>query len=158
MIVVLYSAHLAKVCSSRCRAPLCAHPAQRPLVRAMRASARTLHRKALSSIRTAMTAFNTPSQRRPTYRRAPAPSARARVLRGRTLPAWSQGLRHDTGRSIGFDAAINQSCQLAGFQLTNDEAGTLRSIDALRDGQQHWFDNVRGLLYLHCRSRRSRLR
>ena len=58
-----------------------------------------------------------------------------------------------SGRSIGFETAINQSCQLAGFKVTQDEAGTLRAIDALRDDEQHWFNDVsEGLLYLHARA------
>ena len=57
------------------------------------------------------------------------------------------------GRSIGFEAAINQACQLAGLKLTQDEAGTLRAIDALRDDEQHWFNDVaEGILYLHART------
>lgn len=38
-------------------------------------------------------------------------------------------------------------------QIVEEEAGTLRAIDALRDDEQHWFTKVtEGLLYLHARA------
>lgn len=39
------------------------------------------------------------------------------------------------------------------IKLTEAEAGTLRSIDAMRDDEQHWYTIVdEGLLYLHARA------
>ncbi len=58
-----------------------------------------------------------------------------------------------TGRSIGFEAAIRQCQQLAGLKITDEEAGTLRAVDAMRDEEQHWLTEVdEGLLYLHARA------
>jgi len=38
-------------------------------------------------------------------------------------------------------------------ELTDEEAGTLRAVDAMRDDEQHWFTIVdEGLLYLHVRA------
>lgn len=57
-----------------------------------------------------------------------------------------------TGRSIGFEAAVNQARQLPSVKLTEDEAALLRAIDALRDDEQHWFNDVaEGLLFLYAR-------
>ncbi|MBF9328497.1 hypothetical protein HA137_17240 [Mycobacteroides chelonae] len=58
-----------------------------------------------------------------------------------------------TGRSIGFEAAIRQAQQTSGIKLTNEEAGTLRAIDAMRDDEQHWYNQVdEGILYVHTRA------
>ena len=120
----------------------------------MRANAKTLHDKALSSIRTAMTAFNSPhNDGRQTVVLLHLQHAFEMLLKAALVQGRAKVFDRKTGRSIGFEAAINQSCQLAGFKLTQGEAGTLRAIDALRDDEQHWFNDVsEGLLYLHARA------
>ncbi len=56
-----------------------------------------------------------------------------------------------TGQSLSFDKCLRLSGEH--LQVTTDEAGTLRAIDALRNEEQHWFTEVsEGLLYLHTRS------
>jgi hypothetical protein len=120
----------------------------------MRATAKTLHGKALSSMRTAMTAFNSPhDDGRPTVVLLHLQHAFEMLLKAALFQRGAKVFEKKSGRSIGFEAAINQSCQLAGFKVTQDEAGTLRAIDALRDDEQHWFNDVsEGLLYLHARA------
>lgn len=120
----------------------------------MRATAKTLHGKALSSMRTAMTAFNSPhDDGRATSVLLHLQHAFEMLLKAALSQGRAKVFDKKSGRSIGFEAAINQSCQLAGFKLTQDEAGTLRAIDALRDDEQHWFNDVsEGLLYLHARA------
>jgi len=120
----------------------------------MRATTKTLHGKALSSMRTAMTAFNSPhDDGRPTVVLLHLQHAFEMLLKAALFQRGAKVFDKKSGRSIGFEAAINQSCQLAGFKLTYDEAGTLRAIDALRDDEQHWFNDVsEGLLYLHARA------
>ncbi|MEV4260454.1 DUF3644 domain-containing protein [Kribbella sp. NPDC049584] len=120
----------------------------------MRATAKTLHGKALSSMRTAMTAFNSPhDDGRPTVVLLHLQHAFEMLLKAALFQRGAKVFDKKSGRSIGFEAAINQSCQLAGFKVTQDEAGTLRAIDALRDDEQHWFNDVsEGLLYLHARA------
>ena len=55
------------------------------------------------------------------------------------------------GRAIGFEKCVNLSQMY--LRVTDEEAGTLRAIDALRDDEQHWMTTVsEGLLYLHCRA------
>lgn len=59
----------------------------------------------------------------------------------------------NSGQSIGFETAVRQCQQLAGLKITDEEAGTLRAIDAMRDDEQHWLTDVdEGLLYLHSRA------
>jgi hypothetical protein len=120
----------------------------------MRATAKTLHGKALSSMRTAMTAFNSPHEDgRVTCVLLHLQHAFEMLLKAALSQGRAKVFDKKSGRSIGFEAVINQSCQLAGFKLTQDEAGTLRAIDALRDDEQHWFNDVsEGLLYLHARA------
>ncbi|KKN73637.1 hypothetical protein LCGC14_0398370 [marine sediment metagenome] len=57
----------------------------------------------------------------------------------------------ETGRSIGFERCL-RLC-IANHQLTADEAGIMRAIDAQRDAAQHWFVFVsEDLLYLQTRA------
>jgi hypothetical protein len=121
---------------------------------AVRATAKTLHGKALSSMLTAMTAFNSPhDDGRPTVVLLHLQHAFEMLLKAALVQGGARVFDKKSGRSIGFEAAINQSSQLAGFKLTHDESGTLRAIDALRDDEQHWFNDVsEGLLYLHARA------
>jgi hypothetical protein len=54
------------------------------------------------------------------------------------------------GRSIGFEACVNRSREH--LKVTEEEAGLLKAIDALRDEAQHWLTDVpEALLYAHCR-------
>lgn len=120
----------------------------------MRATAKTLHGKALSSMRTAITAFNSPhDDGRPTVVLLHLQHAFEMLLKAALFQGRAKVFDKKSGRSIGFEAAINRSCQLAALKVTQDEAGTLRAIDALRDDEQHWFNDVsEGLLYLHARA------
>jgi hypothetical protein len=55
------------------------------------------------------------------------------------------------GRSIGFEKCVRLAREHVG--LTEDELGTLRAVDSLRDDEQHWIATVNeGLLYLHARA------
>lgn len=55
------------------------------------------------------------------------------------------------GRSVGFEKCLNLGS--AHLAITEDEAGTLRAIDALRDDEQHWHATIsEGLLYAHTRA------
>jgi hypothetical protein len=71
------------------------------------------------------------------------------ALHQRRVPVFD----NKTGRSIGFEAAIRQAQQTNGIKLTEEEAGTLRAIDAMRDDEQHWYNEVdEGILYMHARA------
>lgn len=101
-----------------------------------------------------MTAFNSPDDHgRTTVVLLLLQHAFEMLLKAALVQGGTKVFDKKTGRSIGFEAAINQSCQLTSFKVTQDEAGTLRAVDALRDDEQHWFNEVsEGLLYLHARA------
>ena len=59
----------------------------------------------------------------------------------------------ETRRSIGFARCLHEARSAARLKLTEEEAGTLRAADAMRDDEQQWFTVVdEGLLYLHARA------
>lgn len=105
-------------------------------------------------MRAAMTAFNSPSDDgRTTSVLLHLQHSFEMLLKA----ALSQGDREvfdkTTKRSVSFEKAVRYAQQLPGVRLTDDEAGTLRAIDALRDDEQHWFNDVaEGILYLHVRA------
>ena len=56
-------------------------------------------------------------------------------------------------RSISLESAIRLCQQLDGVKLSDEEAGTIRVLDSLRDAEQHWHIVVdEGLLYLDVRA------
>jgi hypothetical protein len=58
-----------------------------------------------------------------------------------------------TQQSISLEGAIRRSQQLEGVKLTEEESGTIRALDGLRDAEQHWHLIVdEGLLYLNIRA------
>lgn len=68
----------------------------------------------------------------------------------------SQGVKvfdKHTGKSISLENAVRQCQQVEGIKLSDEEAGTIRVLDSLRDAEQHWYTTVdEGLLYLHVRA------
>ena len=57
-----------------------------------------------------------------------------------------------TGKSIGFDKCLNLG-QPKPIALNAEEQGTLRTIDAMRDEEQHWYAVVdERLLCLYTRA------
>lgn len=125
-----------------------------PIMMGMRNTARALQGKALSSMRTAMTSFNSPhDDGRATCVLLHLQHAFEMLLKASLSQGGAKVFDKKTGRSIGFEAAVNQARQLPQVKLTDDEAALLRTIDALRDDEQHWFNDVaEGLLYLYARS------
>lgn len=120
----------------------------------VRSTARVLHGKALSSMRTSMTSFNSPhDDGRATCVLLHLQHSFEMLLKASLSQRRVRVFDKKTGRSIGFELAVRQAQQVQGIKLTDDEAGTLRAIDALRDDEQHWFNDVsEGLLYLHARA------
>lgn len=69
------------------------------------------------------------------------------ALRERGVKVFTQA----SGRTIGFEKCVRLAEEH--LQLTSDQAGVLRALDALRDDEQHWFSSVNeGLLYVHARA------
>lgn len=55
------------------------------------------------------------------------------------------------GRSIGYEKCVRLGREHLG--LSEEQCGTLRAIDAMRDDEQHWIAEFsEGLLYLHARA------
>lgn len=120
----------------------------------LKQDARALKKKALFSMRAAMTAFNSPhDDGRVTDVLLRLQHAFEMLIKASLVQGGRSVFDKNTGRSIGFEAAVRQCQQLAGLKITDEEAGTLRAVDAMRDEEQHWLTEVdEGLLYLHGRA------
>jgi hypothetical protein len=58
-----------------------------------------------------------------------------------------------TSRSLGFERCVSLAMGDDTIKLSEADAGALRAIDAMRDDEQHWFNEVpEQLLYLHTRA------
>lgn len=113
-----------------------------------------MRRKALSSMRAAMGTFNSPVDDGRTtavllhLQHAFEMLLKAALVQGRTVV-----FDRESGRSIGFSRCLHEASSSSRVKLTEEEAGALRAVDAMRDGEQHWFTVVdEGLLYLHTRA------
>jgi hypothetical protein len=120
----------------------------------LRQDARHLKAKAISSMRSAMTSFNSPdNDGRETRVLLHLQHAFEMLLKAALVQDRMQVFDKKTGRSIGFDRCLHEAKQSARVKLTEAEAGTLRSVDAMRDDEQHWYTIVdESLLYLHARA------
>lgn len=120
----------------------------------LRSSARILKRKAVFSLRSAVGAFNgLNDDGRVTSVLLHLQHAFEMLLKASLNQKQITLFDKKTGRSIGFEAVIRQAQQTTGIKLTDEEAGTLRTIDAMRDDEQHWYNEVdEGILYVHVRA------
>jgi hypothetical protein len=118
----------------------------------LRREANILKGKALSSLRRAMAAFNSHDEDgRATDVLLKLQHAFEMLLKAGLVQKRVEVFDKQLSQSIGFEKAINLAWQHLG--VTEEEAGTLRAIDALRDEAQHWFNDVsEGLLYAHARA------
>jgi hypothetical protein len=104
----------------------------------LRSSARILKRKAVSSLRVSVAAFNGVSDEgRATTVLLHLQHAFEMLLKSALNQRRIAVFDKQTGRSIGFESAVRQAQQTDGIKLTEEEAGALRAIDALRDDEQH---------------------
>ncbi|MGH3734388.1 MAG: DUF3644 domain-containing protein [Micromonosporaceae bacterium] len=120
----------------------------------LRQDARHLKVKSISSMRSAMTASNSPDDDgRVTRVLLHVQHAFEMVLKAALVQDRMQVFDKKNGRSIGFGRCLHEARQSARIKLTEPESGTLRAIDAMRDDEQHWYTLVEeGLLYLHARA------
>jgi len=116
--------------------------------------AKVLRRKALSSLRTATTAFNSPhDEGRTTQVLLSFQHAFEMLLKAALVQNNVKVFDKKLGRSIGFEECVKKAIGNATIRLSQDDAGTLRAIDAMRDDEQHWFNLVsEQVLYLHARA------
>jgi hypothetical protein len=118
----------------------------------MRKEARLLKSKAIGSFRRAAQAFNSlDDEGRVTTVLLHTQHAFEMLLKAALVERRQKVFDAKTGRSIGFERALNLARQEIG--LDEDVVGTLRAIDALRDDEQHYLGGEsEALLYLHVRA------
>jgi hypothetical protein len=115
---------------------------------------RVLKRKALASFITAAEAFNSLQENgRVTRVLLHLQHSFEMLLKAALVQAGVRVFDPAMGRSIGFESCVRLGIGDQKIKLTEADAGTLRAIDALRDDEQHWFNEVsEQLLYLHVRA------
>lgn len=115
---------------------------------------KVLHTKALSSVRWATASFNSPDDDgRPTRVLLGFQHAFEMLLKAALVHSGKTVFDKKLGRSLGFEDCVKLAVGNATIRLTPEEAGTVRAIDALRDDEQHWFNQVsEQLLYIHARA------
>ncbi len=120
----------------------------------LRQEARVLKGKALSSLVTATEAFNSPrDDGRVTRVLLHLQHAFEMLLKASLIQVGVPVFDRKTGRSIGFEKCVSLAMTDGTIKLSEADAGTLRAIDAMRDDEQHWFNEVpEQLLYLHARA------
>lgn len=120
----------------------------------LRQQARVLKRKALTSFITAAEAFNSPrDDGRVTKVLLHLQHAFEMLLKAALVQTRKPVFDQATGRSIGFERCIGLAMSDGMIKLYETDAGTLRAIDAMRDDEQHWFNEVsEQILYLHVRA------
>lgn len=120
----------------------------------LKQEARVLLRKALASLKVAMAAFNSPhDEGRTTQVLLSLQHSFEMLLKAALVQEGVAVFDRMSGRSIGFEACVRQASAASTIKLADTDAGTLRTIDAMRDDEQHWFNEVsEQLLYLHTRA------
>lgn len=115
---------------------------------------RTLRSKAVSSLRAGVTAFNgLDDNGRNTAVLLSFQHAFEMLLKAALSAKGARVFDRRSGKSIGLESALNLCQQTAGIKLSDDECGTIRALDALRDAEQHWYVIVdEGMLYLYVRA------
>jgi hypothetical protein len=119
----------------------------------LRNEARHLKVKSLASMRSAMTAFNSLEEDgRATRVLLYLQHAFEMLLKASLVQDKQAVFDKKSGRSIGFAKCVNLGASKP-LSLSEEEAGTLRTIDAMRDEEQHWYTIVdEGLLFLYTRA------
>lgn len=114
--------------------------------------ARTLKLKAIASLRTAMTGFNSFGEDgRVTTVLLHLQHASEMLLKAALVQKRVQVFDREKQFSLGFEKCVNLAKMHCG--VTEDEAGIFKAVDAMRDAAQHWFVYVsEDILYLHTRA------
>jgi len=120
----------------------------------LRQSARILKGKALSSVRASVIAFNgLDEDGRVTEVLLRMQHAFEMLMKAALNQQGTPVFDRKTGKSVGLDKALNLAASDPKIKLTTDEAGLIRTLDAMRDEEQHWYTNVdEGILYMHVRA------
>jgi hypothetical protein len=117
----------------------------------LRREARTLKAKAISSLRRALTSFNSfDEDGRVTAVLLHAQHACEMLMKAMLVQRGVKMFSSKTSISEGFAKCINLVRHHCG--VTDAEAGLMRAVDSLRDAEQHWIVVVaEDVLYLHAR-------
>lgn len=121
----------------------------------LKQESRVLKGKALASLTCAVEAFNSPHDTgRVTRVLLHLQHAFEMLLKAALVQTGEKNVfDRETGRSIGFEKCVRLAAGNDTIKLEDTDAGTLRTIDAMRDDEQHWFNVVpEQLLYLHARA------
>jgi hypothetical protein len=118
----------------------------------LRREAAALKAKAMSSIRRGIRAFNDYEEDgRSSTVLLHFQHAFEMLLKAGLVQRGQKVFDTKSGRALGFEKCVNLGRMHLG--ITDEEAGTLRAIDALRDDEQHWLTIAsEGVMYLHCRA------
>ena len=113
---------------------------------------RTLSNKAICSIRLAMGAFNSYNDDgRVCSVLLHMQHSCEMLLKSVLVQNREKVFDKKSGKSLGFARCLHLCKQHYG--LTDTEAGIMRTVDALRDAEQHWFLKIEeDVLYLHVRA------
>ncbi len=119
-----------------------------PLIR----DAKTLSSRAIASMRTAMSTFNSyDDEGRICSVLLHLQHACEMLLKAVLVQNKVKVFDQKSGKSLGFDRCLHLCRQE--YDLTESEAGIMRTIDALRNAEQHWFVKLEeDVLYLHTRA------
>jgi hypothetical protein len=111
-----------------------------------------LQRKAVSSLKRAISAFNsTEDEGRETAVLLHLQHAAEMMLKAGLTNRRVAVFDKKSGRSIGFDRCLGLAAEH--LELDASDVGVLRTIDSLRDDEQHWLgDMSEELLFLHARA------
>ena len=120
----------------------------------LRQSARILKGKALASVRASVIAFNgLDDDGRVTDVLLRMQHGFEMLMKAALNQRGATMFDKKTGKSIGLDKALNLAQGDAKIKLTDGEAGLIRTIDAMRNEEQHWYTTVdEGILYMHIRA------
>jgi hypothetical protein len=113
-----------------------------------------LHDKAITSMTVATRTFNDLSNvGRETQVLLSLQHAFEMLLKSAVVQHRAKVFEKKSGRAITFGGCINQAQNHSVITLSADDAGTLCAIEALRDSEQHWFNEVsEQLLYRYARA------
>jgi hypothetical protein len=111
-----------------------------------------LRSKALSSLKTALSAFNGfDEDGRTTKVLLHLQHSSEMLLKGALAQTKISVFDKRSRTSLGFKKCINLATEHC--NITTDEAGIFRAIDAIRDAEQHWIVTVsEEILYIHTRA------
>jgi hypothetical protein len=109
----------------------------------LRQEARVLKEKAISSMIAATEAFNSPHDRgRATNVLMHLQHSFEMLLKAALVQKGVSVFDPTLGRSLGFETCVRKAAEHPAIKLSESDAGTLRAIDAMRDDEQHWFNQV----------------